>query len=70
VALPNLQPITEKLTRSNFPIWKALVTSALKGAQLSEFLYDKIEVPIKTLIVDNKKTKVPNPELVIYIAKQ
>jgi hypothetical protein len=29
-----LQPISEKLTRSNFPVWKALVLSALRGAQL------------------------------------
>jgi hypothetical protein len=45
MAVPTLQPVTEKLTRSNFPVWKALVTSALKGAYLSEFLYNKMEVP-------------------------
>jgi hypothetical protein len=45
-ALP-LQPISEKLTRSNFPIWKALVFSALMGAQLSEFLNEKIQARLR-----------------------
>jgi hypothetical protein len=44
---------------------KALVTSALKGAQLSEFLYGKIEVPVETILGDEKKTKMYNPEHVV-----
>jgi hypothetical protein len=67
---PALQPINEKLTRTNFPVCKALVTSALKGAQLSEFLYSKMVTPAETLLGNNKKTEVPNPELAIFIAKQ
>jgi hypothetical protein len=66
---PALQPITEKLTRSNFPIWKALVMSALKGAQLSEFVEGKVEAPVEALALDEKKMA-PNPEFTIFVAKQ
>jgi hypothetical protein len=67
---PALQPINEKLTRTNFPVCKALVMPALKGAQLSEFLYSKMVTPTETLLGNNKKTEVPNLELTIFIAKQ
>jgi hypothetical protein len=67
---PILQPITKKLTRTNFPVWKALVTSPLKGAQLSEFLYSKMVTPTETLLGDDKKTGVPNLELAMFVAKQ
>jgi hypothetical protein len=40
--VPTLQPVAEKLTQSNFPIGRALVVSALKGAQLSDFLEGKV----------------------------
>jgi hypothetical protein len=70
VALPTLQPIMEKLSRSNFPSLKALVISALKGAQLAEFLDGKDEAPTEFLISNDKKTKIPNLEFTIYVAKQ
>jgi hypothetical protein len=60
MVVPTLQPITQKLTRSNFLVWKALVTSALQGAQLFEFLYGKMEVLAETILGDDKKTKVYN----------
>jgi hypothetical protein len=65
-----LLPITEKLTRSNFQVWKALVISVLKGAQLSEFLEGKAEAPAQILSTNDKKTKVPNPEFATYVTKQ
>jgi hypothetical protein len=68
VHVPALQPVTEKLTRSNFPLWRALVVSALKGGQLAEFLDDDVVAPAVTLITDDKKTKVPNPEFAAFIA--
>jgi hypothetical protein len=61
VHVPALQPVTEKLTRSNFPLWRA---------QLSEFLDDDVVAHAATLIADDKKTKVPNPEFVVFVAKQ
>jgi hypothetical protein len=70
IHVPALQPMTEKLTRSNFPLWRALVVSALKGAQLSEFLDDDVVAPAATLIADDKKTKVPNSEFTVFVAKQ
>jgi hypothetical protein len=44
--------------------------AALKGAQLSEFLYGKVEVPAETTLGDDKKTKMYNPEHAIFEAKQ
>jgi hypothetical protein len=44
--------------------------SALKGAQLAEFLDDDVVAPATTLIIDDKKTKVPNPEFVAFVTKQ
>jgi hypothetical protein len=32
MSAPTIHPIFEKLTRTNFPVWKVLVLSALKGA--------------------------------------
>jgi hypothetical protein len=55
VSGPMLIPITEKLMRSNFPLWKALVVFEIKGAQLSEFLEGKVEVPPQTVFSDDKK---------------
>jgi hypothetical protein len=42
----------------------------LKGAQLSEFLEGKAVVLEQTLVSDDKKMKMPNPEFAIFIAKQ
>jgi hypothetical protein len=63
-----LHPISEKLTRTNSPMWKAPVLSALKGAQLAEFMEDKV-TPVETLVTDDKKMKMPNPEFAIYVAR-
>jgi hypothetical protein len=62
--------IVAKLTRSNFPVWKALVIFCVKRAQLSEFLEGKVEAPAQTLSTDDKKMKVSNTEFAIYVAKQ
>jgi hypothetical protein len=43
---------------------------ALKGAQLSEFLEGKAVVLEQTLVSDDKKMKMSNPEFAIFIAKQ
>jgi uncharacterized protein (DUF1501 family) len=65
-----LQPVTEKLAQSNFPLWRALVVSALMGAQLTEFLDDDVVALGATLITDDKKTKVHNLEFAAFVAKQ
>jgi hypothetical protein len=65
-----LQPISEKLTRANFPVWKALIMSALRGAQLHQFLDGKVEFPPKALTLEDKKTKNLNPDYVRMVAKE
>jgi hypothetical protein len=65
-----LQPISEKLTWANFPVWKALVMSALWGAQLHQFLDGKVELPPKALTLEDKKTKNLNPDYVRMVAKE
>jgi hypothetical protein len=67
---PSLQPVSKKLTRENFLVWKALVSSALRGAQLHEFLNDGVEFPSKELTLEDKKTTIPNPEYVRMVAKE
>jgi hypothetical protein len=64
--MPVLQPVVQKLTRSNFSMWKALVISALKGTQFSEFLEGKADVQERTLFSDDKKMKMPNLEFAIH----
>jgi hypothetical protein len=56
-------PVTEKLTRNNFPLWKAQVLPAIRGAQLEGFLDGTVAKPpleIEVQGADGKKTKVPN----------
>jgi hypothetical protein len=65
-----LQPISEKLTWANFPVSKALVMSALRGAQLHQFLDGKVEFPPKALTLEDKKTKNLNPDYVRMVAKE
>jgi hypothetical protein len=55
-----LLPISEKLTQVNFPVWKALVLLALRGAQLQDFLSDKVVFSSKELTLEDKKMTVPN----------
>jgi hypothetical protein len=43
----------------NFPIWKALVLSTLRGVELQEFLDDKVLFPPKELIANDKKRSMP-----------
>jgi hypothetical protein len=37
--------VIEKLARNNFPLWKMQVLSALKGAQLANFIDSTAEPP-------------------------
>jgi hypothetical protein len=40
-----LLPITEKLTRNNYPMWKAQVMSALRGAEVVHFIDPVVQPP-------------------------
>ncbi|CAN6278793.1 unnamed protein product [Urochloa humidicola] len=63
-------PVTEKLTRNNFPLWKAQVMPAIRGAQLEGFLDGTVAAPAKTIevTVDGKKLMQPNDEYAKWIA--
>jgi hypothetical protein len=48
-----------------------LVLTALRGTQLIDFLDDEIKALVEHLSgADDKKTKTPNPEFIVYVTKQ
>lgn len=59
----SLNPVSEKLSRNNFPLSKAQILATLRGAQLAGYLDGSIEKPLATFDVtkDGKTTEVPNP---------
>ena len=61
---PLALPVTEKLTRTNFNLWKAQVMPAIRGAQLEGLLDGSDEAPPKhiTVQVDGKAVKKINEE--------
>lgn len=67
-----LLPPSEKLSRSNFNLWKAQVLSALKGAQLAGFI-ESTAAPLDAFLPlkgdDKKEPPVANPEHAIWTAK-
>jgi hypothetical protein len=73
VSLTTFLPVTEKLNRANHQSWKAQVLSALRGAQLVDWLEANAEPPAKLLPKknpdDDKELPVENPEYAVWIAK-
>ena len=70
-----LPPVTEKLTRANHQSWKAQVVSALRGAQLADWLEATATPPEKFLAAeapaDGKEAEPPkaNPDFAPWVAK-
>jgi hypothetical protein len=67
-----LPPVTEKLHRANHQSWKAQMLSALRGAQLADWLEINAEPPAKFLPVEAGKDAdlpKPNPEYGTWAAK-
>lgn len=67
-----LPPVTEKLTRANHQSWKAQIVSALRGAQLADWLESTAVAPAKYLPVEagkEKESPVVNPEHAPWVAK-
>jgi hypothetical protein len=61
-----LQPVSEKLSKQNYSLWKAQVCAAVRGARLQGFLTGDIKPPALAIIVtgaDGKEMKKPNPAL-------
>jgi hypothetical protein len=63
-ALPALgYPVTEKLAKSKHSLWKAQVTSALKGAKMVGYVDGTIIAPAKTVATSaTDATQIPNPD--------
>ena len=67
-----LPPVTEKLNRANHQSWKAQMLSALRGAQLADWLETTAEPPAKYLPVEAGKEADPpkaNPDYAAWVAK-
>jgi hypothetical protein len=71
-----LPPITEKLTRGNYSMWHAQVSSTLKGAQLANFIKPMTKPPSSYLEASETSEKIgkqvdplPNPEYEKWVVK-
>ncbi|CAO2039684.1 unnamed protein product [Urochloa humidicola] len=63
-------PISEKLTKSNLPLWKLQVLPAIRGAQLQGFIDGTEAAPPKQIDtkIDGKDVKSANPEYARWVA--
>lgn len=68
------QSVSEKLTKSNFVLWKAQVLATLHDAQMAGFLDGSNKAPEATIVItkdDGKTTeKVANPALAQWVAQE
>jgi len=65
-------PVSEKLTRENYILWKAQVMPAIRGSNLVAILDGTLQAPRATMkVVKDDKTKevVPNPEHAKWMAQ-
>lgn len=56
--------ITEKLTRTNFILWRTQITPQLRGAGVYGYVDGSTPEPAKTVVTkdkDGKETAAPNP---------
>ena len=63
-------PVTEKLSKSNFALWKVQVLPAIRGAQLMGYIDGTIVAPPR--LIDggkDEKEKVLNPEYSGWLAQ-
>jgi hypothetical protein len=70
-----LPPVSEKLTRGNYAMWHAQVSSTLKGAQLASFIKPSAAPPAEFLAPANPSSKdkaadpEPNPDYEKWVTK-
>jgi len=66
-------PVSEKLTHSNWPLWRAQVLSSIRGAEVFEFITSGMAPPSKFLPKkkgeDDKVSAILNKEYSAWIAK-
>jgi hypothetical protein len=66
------KPISQKLTKTNYPLWRAQVLPAVRGAQLEGFLTGIEKAPKQHIIItnDNKTiSKEINPAYVSWVTQ-
>ena len=61
-------PVSEKLTKENYLLWRAQFLPAIRGVQLMGYLDGTTPEPAKT-IEDDKKQIVANPAYELWVAK-
>lgn len=61
-------PIGEKLTKSNYLLWKAQIMPAIRAAQLEPFLTGAAKRPAATISTKDKED-VPNPAYAEWVAR-
>jgi hypothetical protein len=64
-------PISEKLTKANYPLWSAQVLSTIHATQLDDLLTDadmQLEKELTT-IIDDKPVKSRNPAYSTWVAR-
>jgi hypothetical protein len=61
-------PVSEKLTRDNYRLWRAQVVPVIRVAQLKGFIDGSEKAPEKILEVekDYKKITVANPDYAVW----
>jgi hypothetical protein len=64
-------PISEKLTKANYSLWRAQVLPAIRAAQLEDLLTGHEATAAKTVsvTVGNKKAQQPNPAYAKWVAR-
>ena len=64
-------PVTEKLAKNNFPLWKAQVMSAVHGAHVAHFINADTLVPPKEIpkSADKPTDLIPNPDYDTWVTK-
>jgi hypothetical protein len=62
-------PVSEKLTRDNYRLWRAQVRPAIRAAQLESFIEGTGKAHQKTLEIEKdskKKVVIPNPDHAVW----
>lgn len=62
-------PISEKLTRENFLLWKAQVVPAMKGTQLFGYLDGSTKAPAQEIMVKKADKSIETREHPAYFSK-
>jgi hypothetical protein len=65
-------PISEKLTKTNYPLWRAHVLPTIRAAQLEDLLTGDDVAPAKTVVItntDKSSTMMTNPAYASWVAR-